>query len=66
MPKFRMAVTGNLVACFGFAGTMFFVTQHLQLVVGMSPLRAGVCRKTRLRAQEERLRPCADQSSGVR
>lgn len=42
VPKFRMAVTGNLVACFGFAGTMFFVTQHLQLVVGMSPLRAGV------------------------
>lgn len=42
IPHFRMAVTGNLVACFGFAGSMFIVTQYLQLVVGMSPLRAGL------------------------
>src|SRR5690606_24607431 len=40
--RFRSAVTANLVACFGFAGTMFFITQYLQLVVGMSPARAGV------------------------
>jgi MFS transporter, DHA2 family, multidrug resistance protein len=40
--RFRMAVSGNLVAAFGFAGSLFFVTQYLQLVVGMSPLRAGV------------------------
>lgn len=42
LPRFRMAVTGNLVACFGFAGVMFFITQHLQLVVGLSPLTAGL------------------------
>lgn len=41
VPKFRMAASGNLIACFGFAGSMFFVTQHLQLVIGMSPMRAG-------------------------
>ncbi len=40
--RFRMAVSGNLIAAFGFAGSLFFVTQYLQLVVGMSPLRAGL------------------------
>ncbi len=40
--RFRMAVSGNLVAAFGLAGSLFFVTQYLQLVVGMSPLRAGL------------------------
>lgn len=40
--RFRMAASGNLVAAFGFAGSLFFVTQYLQLVVGMSPLRAGL------------------------
>ncbi|MDY7103628.1 MAG: MFS transporter [Actinomycetota bacterium] len=42
LPRFRMAITGNLLACVGLAGSMFFTTQYLQLVVGMSPLRAGV------------------------
>ncbi len=42
VPQFRMAVSGNLVATFAFAGSLFFVTQYLQLVVGMSPLRAGL------------------------
>lgn len=42
VPRFRMAVSGNLVAAFGFAGSLFFVTQYLQLVVGMSPMRAGL------------------------
>ncbi|HTO00580.1 MAG TPA: MFS transporter, partial [Microthrixaceae bacterium] len=42
VPKFRMAVSGNLVACFGFAGVMFMITQYLQLVLDMSPLRAGI------------------------
>ena len=40
--RFRMAVSGNLIAAFGLAGSLFFVTQYLQLVVGMSPLRAGL------------------------
>ncbi len=42
LPKFRMAVSGNLLACFGFAGSLYIITQYLQLVVGMSPLAAGV------------------------
>ena len=42
VPRFRMAVSGNLVAAFGFAGSLYFVTQYLQLVVGMSPMRAGL------------------------
>lgn len=42
LPRFRMAVSGNLLACFGFAGTLFIITQYLQLVLGMSPLRAGL------------------------
>jgi DHA2 family multidrug resistance protein-like MFS transporter len=42
VPRFRMAVSANLMAAVGFAGSLFFVTQYLQLVVGMSPLRAGL------------------------
>lgn len=42
IPRFRMAVSGNLLACFGFAGSMFIITQYLQLVIGMSVLEAGV------------------------
>ncbi|MEO6988847.1 MAG: MFS transporter [Aquihabitans sp.] len=42
VPRFRMAVSGNLIAAFGFAGSLYFVTQYLQLVVGMSPMRAGL------------------------
>lgn len=42
VPRFRSAVSGNLVACMGFAGSTYFVTQYLQLVLDMSPMRAGV------------------------
>ncbi|HET8929471.1 MAG TPA: MFS transporter [Acidimicrobiales bacterium] len=42
LPGFRMAVSGNLLACFGLAGSLFIITQYLQLVVGVSPLVAGV------------------------
>lgn len=41
-PRFRIAVLGNLVACFGFAGAMFFITQHLQLIAGLSAFNAGI------------------------
>jgi DHA2 family multidrug resistance protein-like MFS transporter len=41
VPRFRMAVSGNLIACFGLS-SLFFVTQYLQVVVGMSPMKAGV------------------------
>ena len=42
LPRFRTAISGNLIACFGFAGSLFFITQYLQLVVGLSPVRAGL------------------------
>ena len=42
IPRFTMAISGNLVACFGFSGSMYFVAQHLQLVTGMSAFRAGL------------------------
>ncbi len=42
VPKFRVAITGNLLTCFGFAGQAFFVTQYLQLVLGLSPTRAAI------------------------
>jgi len=42
LPRFRMAVSGNLLACFGLAGSLFIITQYLQLVVGLSALAAGI------------------------
>jgi len=42
VPKFRVAITANLLTCFGFAGSTFFVTQYLQLVVGLSPTTAAL------------------------
>ncbi len=42
LPLFRMAVTGNLVSCFALAGSLFMITQYLQLVLGLSALAAGV------------------------
>ena len=42
VPRFRVAITANLLTCFGFAGSTFFVTQYLQLVVGLSPTRAAL------------------------
>lgn len=42
LPRFRMAVSGNLLACFGFAGSMYIITQYLQLVLDMTALAAGI------------------------
>jgi DHA2 family multidrug resistance protein-like MFS transporter len=42
VPRFRVAITGNLLTCLGFAGQAFFVTQYLQLVLGLSPTRAAL------------------------
>jgi len=41
-PKFRVAITANLLTCFGFAGATFFLTQYLQLVAGLAPTRAAL------------------------
>ncbi len=39
--RFSGAVAVNLLSVFSLVGFMFFVSQHLQLVVGMSPMNAG-------------------------
>jgi DHA2 family multidrug resistance protein-like MFS transporter len=39
---FTGAVLVNLLAIFSLVGFLFFVSQHLQLVLGYSPLEAGV------------------------
>lgn len=39
---FSGAVTVNLLLVFALVGFLFFVSQHLQLVIGQSPMRAGL------------------------
>ncbi|HEY8524138.1 MAG TPA: MFS transporter [Acidimicrobiales bacterium] len=39
---FRTAITGQVVACMGLAGGLYFATQYLQLVLGLSPVRVAV------------------------
>ena len=41
LSDFRIAVTANVLSCFGFAASMFVITQYLQLVLGFSALAAG-------------------------
>ncbi len=41
-PRFRTAVVAGIAACFGFAGSLYVATQYFQIVIGLSPLRAGV------------------------
>lgn len=40
--RFTAAVLGALIAVFGLAGVVFFMSQYLQLVRGLSPLTAGL------------------------
>ncbi|MCM6776930.1 MFS transporter [Nocardia sp. CDC159] len=42
LPKFRTAVLTNLLSVFALAGVLFFGSQYLQLVLGRSPLDAGL------------------------
>ncbi|RJO77043.1 MFS transporter [Nocardia panacis] len=42
LPRFRTAVLTNLLAVFALAGVLFFGSQYLQLVLGRSPMQAGV------------------------
>ncbi|MCU1647256.1 MAG: Galactose-proton symporter [Nocardia sp.] len=42
LSSFRMALTVNMVAIFAAFGYFLFVGQYFQLVLGMSPLRAGI------------------------
>ncbi|HYF47708.1 MAG TPA: MFS transporter [Acidimicrobiales bacterium] len=39
---FRVAISGNLLVCVGFAGQSFLVTQYLQLVLDLSATRAAL------------------------
>lgn len=41
-PAFAGAVLANFLAIFSMVGFLFFVSQHLQLVSGLSPMAAGV------------------------
>ncbi|MET0736141.1 MAG: MFS transporter [Microbacterium sp.] len=40
-PTFSGALIVNLLSVVGLVGFLFFVAQHLQLVVGLSPMQAG-------------------------
>ncbi|MGW6378974.1 MFS transporter [Rhodococcus sp. NPDC055112] len=42
VPTFSGAVAVNLISIFSLVGFLFFVSQHLQLVVGQSPMQAGI------------------------
>lgn len=42
LPRFRTAVMTNFMLVFALVGSMFFLTQLLQLAYGMSPLRASL------------------------
>ena len=39
--RFSVAVATNLMLVFSMVASLFFLTQYLQLVLGMSPIRAG-------------------------
>lgn len=39
---FSVAVVTNLMIVFSMVGSLFFLTQYLQLVLGISPMRAGI------------------------
>ncbi|MDQ4501518.1 MFS transporter [Sinomonas sp. ASV322] len=41
-PAFSASLASNLLSIFSLVGFMLFLSQHLQLVVGESPLRAGL------------------------
>lgn len=42
VPGFRNAIVANLIACFGLAGGLYFITQYFQLVEGLTALRSGI------------------------
>jgi len=42
LPRFRAAVVASLTACFSYAGSMFMLTQYLQLVAGQSPSQSAL------------------------
>ena len=43
VPAFTVSLSVNWLGVFVLAGTFLFITQYLQIVVGLSPLQAGLC-----------------------
>ncbi len=41
-PAFRASVITNLLTTFAMVGSLFFLTQYLQMVLGLEPLSAGL------------------------
>lgn len=41
-PVFSASVAANFISVFALAGLVFFASQHLQLVAGLSPMSAGL------------------------
>jgi EmrB/QacA subfamily drug resistance transporter len=41
-PMFTGAVSGGILIAFGMGGSLFLLTQHLQFVLGYTPLQAGL------------------------
>ena len=50
-PRFSAAIAAYALSCLAMFGVYIFITQYLQLVLGLSPLHAGMatCRGPRLR-----------------
>lgn len=42
LPRYRAAVTAYGLSCLAMFGTYIYITQFLQLVLGLSPLKAGM------------------------
>ena len=42
LPAFTGSVLVNLMSVFSFVGLLYFLSQHLQLVLGLSPMNAGL------------------------
>jgi DHA2 family multidrug resistance protein-like MFS transporter len=42
LPAFSASVSANLLSIFSQVGFLYFISQHLQLVSGLSPLEAGI------------------------
>lgn len=42
LPAFTGSVLVNLLSVFSFVGLLYFLSQHLQLVLGLSPMNAGL------------------------
>ncbi len=42
IPAFSVSIAANLLSVFSMVGFLYFVSQHLQLVSGRTPMEAGL------------------------